>query len=585
MKNDYIVKKLYVSFVMLSILSALTATAGMLIDNIIIGHFFGTVELGAMGVIGPVSSVFSAVGNICSGGGTTRAAQAIGTGEMKQVHAIFTITTGFAVVMGAILSIVGLLFAPQIAGFLGATGELMQPTIEYLQGFFLGAVPTILLTMLSGFVKIDGSPKLPLLCIVVMTVSNIILDLLMVLVFRQGMFGMALATSISYCVAVFVCCTHFLKKSNTLRLIKPEKVVYELIEMLITGAPTAMSRICDVIKITVLNRMLSVWVGVGAVAVLNIRLQAHNFFGSLIMGFAMASVPIVGMFFGEEDRTALRDTLKSTLRIGIISSCVVAVILFVVAPGFAGMLGITEGDNLIMAVTAIRLFSVGMPLILVNMAMMSYYQGTKNSKMASLITVLESLVFTLVFTFVMIKPLRENGVWIALLFAEIMTLVTIFVCTSMHKRKLIICLDDIMRLPSEFGGNQENRLELSIGNSMEEVMKIANGIYQFGYERQIPKKTIYLLSLCIEEMAGNIVQHVFERGEKRWFDLMVLDKEDSLVVRIRDNGKAFDPTKFLWDSDKNKEQHYGIRMILGLADSVEYRRTIGLNNILIKIRK
>ena len=299
---------------MLSILSALTATAGMLIDNIIIGRFFGTVELGAMGIIGPVSSVFSAVGNVCSGGGTTRAAQAIGKGEMKQVHGIFTITTGFAVIVGAVLSIAGLFFAPQIAGFLGATGELMQPTTEYLRGFFLGAVPTILLTMLSGFVKIDGSPRLPLLCIVVMTVCNIILDLLMAMVFHQGMFGMALATSISYCVAVLVCCTHFVKKTNTLRLTRPKAIGQELIEMVITGAPTAISRICDVVKAVVLNRMLAVWVGVGAVAVLNVRSQAHNFFGSLIMGFAMASVPIVGMFFGEEDKilaTIAKDPIKT----------------------------------------------------------------------------------------------------------------------------------------------------------------------------------------------------------------------------------------------------------------------------------
>lgn len=584
MKNDYIVKKLYLSFVMLSILSALTATAGMLIDNIIIGRFFGTVELGAMGIIGPVSSVFSAVGNVCSGGGTTRAAQAIGKGEMKQVHAIFTITTGFAVIVGAVLSIAGLFFAPQIAGFLGATGELMQPTTEYLRGFFLGAVPTILLTMLSGFVKIDGSPRLPLLCIVVMTVCNIILDLLMALVFHQGMFGMALATSISYCVAVLVCCTHFVKKSNTLRLTRPKAIGQELIEMVVTGAPTAISRICDVVKAVVLNRMLAVWVGVGAVAVLNVRSQAHNFFGSLIMGFAMASVPIVGMFFGEEDKTALRDTLKTTLRIGMISSCVVAVLLFVAAPGFAGMLGITEGENLTMAVTAIRLFAVGMPLILINMAMMSYYQGTKNSKMASLICILESLVFTLVFAVVLIKPLKSTGVWLAFLLAEILTLLTIFVCTTVYKRKLPTCIDDFMRLPSEFGVKQENCLELSIGNSMDEVMTIAHGIHKFGVGRQIPEKTLDLLSLCIEEMAGNVVQHAFKSGEKKWFDLMILDKEDSLIVRIRDNGMAFDPTKYLCD-DKRKEQQYGIRMIAGLANSMEYRRTIGLNNVLIKIMK
>ena len=404
------------------------------------------------------------------------------------------------------------------------------------------------------------------------------------MVFHQGMFGMALATSISYCVAVLVCCTHFVKKTNTLRLTRPKAIGQELIEMVITGAPTAISRICDVVKAVVLNRMLAVWVGVGAVAVLNVRSQAHNFFGSLIMGFAMASVPIVGMFFGEEDKTALRDTLKTTLRIGIISSCVVAVLLFVAASGFAGMLGITEGENLTMAVTAIRLFAVGMPLILINMAMMSYYQGTKNSKMASLICILESLVFTLVFAVALIKPLKSTGVWLAFLLAEILTLLTIFVCTTVYKRKLPTCIDDFMRLPSEFGVKQENCLELSIGNSMDEVMTIAHGIHKFGEGRQIPEKTLDLLSLCIEEMAGNVVQHAFKSGEKKWFDLMILDKEDSLIVRIRDNGMAFDPTKYLCD-DKRKEQQYGIRMIAGLANSMEYRRTIGLNNVLIKILK
>ena len=65
---------------------------------------------------------------------------------------------------------------------------------------------------------------------------------------------------------------------------------------------------------------------------------------------------------------------------------------------------------------------------------------------------------------------------------------------------------------------------------------------------------------------------------------MILDKEDFLIVRIRDNGMAFDPTKYLCD-DKRKEQQYGIRMIAGLANSMEYRRTIGLNNVLIKMLK
>ena len=55
MKNNYVVKKVYRSFVLVSILTALTATLGILIDNIIVGRCLGVAALGAMGVVGPVS--------------------------------------------------------------------------------------------------------------------------------------------------------------------------------------------------------------------------------------------------------------------------------------------------------------------------------------------------------------------------------------------------------------------------------------------------------------------------------------------------------------------------------------------------
>lgn len=294
MKNDYIVKKLYISFVVVSILSALTATAGMLIDNIVVGAFLGDDALGAMGIVGPISLIFSAFGNICSGGGTARAAQALGKGEIDKVRQIFTVTMIFVIVSGLLLTLVGVFFTPQIATFLGAKGELLEPTVDYLRGFFLGAIPTIMLTALAGFVKIDGSPRLPLVSIVVMSVANIILDLMMVMVFDAGMYGMALATTISYVLAVLTSCTHFLKKTSTLGLAKPIKGGKEMMSMVTTGAPTAISRICDTIKVMVLNNILVLFVSVGAVTALNVRTQANNFFGAFIMGLAQASVPPFG---------------------------------------------------------------------------------------------------------------------------------------------------------------------------------------------------------------------------------------------------------------------------------------------------
>lgn len=584
MKNDYIVRKLYISFVVVSILSALTATAGMLIDNIIVGAFLGDDALGAMGIIGPISLILSSFGNICSGGGTARAAQALGKGDTDKVNQIFSVTIIFVFISGAIVTAIGLIFTPQIAQLLGAKEGLLEPSVDYLRGYFLGAIPTIMTTALMGFLKIDGSPRLPLLCIGVMTVANIALDIAMVTVFNLGMFGMALATSISYCFAVLTGLTHFGKKTAMLRLIKPKQVAKEMVSMITTGAPTAISRICDTIKVMVINNMLVAFVGVGAVTALNVRTQANNFFGAFILGLAQASVPLVGMFYGEEDRSALRDTLKNTLKIGLFINGIVAVLLFCGASFFVSMMNVANPTIREMSVTAVRFFAVGMPLALVNLVLMSYYQSTKNTALATMICILQSLVYTVVLSVILVRPLNDIGVWIAFLGAEVLTILTILIATTLNNKKFPKKIENFMRLQDAFGGDRKDRLEISVGNSMDELMKISQGIHKFGNGRNINEKLLKKLSLSIEEMGGNIIQHAFAPGEKKWFDIMILDKEDALIVRLRDNGAAFDPTKYLADYPDAGEV-YGIRMIQGMASDMQYRRTLDLNNLVIVLQK
>ena len=584
MKNDYIVKKLYISFVVVSILSALTATAGMLIDNIIVGIFLGDEALGAMGIIGPISLIFSAFGNICSGGGTAKASQALGKGDLKRMHQIFSVTMIFVLISGALLTIIGLMFSPQIARLLGAQESLLEPSVDYLRGYFLGAIPTIMTTAMMGFVKIDGSPRLPLLCIIVMTITNITMDILMVTVFDLGMFGMALATSISYCMAVLTSLTHFTKKTATLRFIKPIQIAKELSSIITTGAPTAISRICDTIKVMVLNNMLVTIVGIGSVTALNIRTQANNFFGAFIMGLAQASVPLVGMFYGEEDQSALKDTLKNTLKLGLIINCLVAVLLFSGAPLFVKLMNITDFEIRQMSISAVRLFAVGMPFTLINLALMSFYQSTKNTGMATMICVLQSLVYTILLASIMIRPFHDKGVWMAFFGAECLTILTTLISTIIANKRFPKTLEDFMRIKEGFGTNPKDRLEISIGNNMDELMTISQGIHKFGKGRNINEKLLKELSLCIEEMGSNIIKHAFLPGEKKWFDIMVLDKEDSLIVRLRDNGAAFDPTKFLIEN-QNSEEFYGIRIIQGLASDMQYRRSLDLNNLIIKLNK
>lgn len=328
------------------------------------------------------------------------------------------------------------------------------------------------------------------------------------------------------------------------------------------------------------------FVSVGAVTALNVRTQAYNIVGALIVGIGQATIPVAGMFYGEEDKTALKDTLKTTLHIGLTLSCIVAVILLLFPAVFTMALGVTDSDIAAMSNMAIRLFAVGMPIALMNTILMNFYQSTQKTGLATLICVLQSLVFTVLLSFLLIRPMGSTGVWIAFLLGEVFTFLTIVWYVSHKNGKFSFKISSYMLLEDTFGGNPKDRLELSIGNSMEEVMKVSSGIYKFGKNRSIDEKMLKEISLCIEEMAGNVVQHGFRPGEKKWFDVMILDKPESVVIRIRDNGSAFDPAAHRNAAgDSQKEEQFGIKIISSLAEQFEYKRSMGLNVLMIVLKK
>ena len=503
---------MYRSFVVVSVLTTLTATLGMLIDNIIVAGTLGVNALGAMGIATPISLVFSAVSNICSSGGATHAARALGKGDTKSVNNIFTGTMLFVLSAGAVLTAAGLAFTAQIAGLFGAEGELLQPATEYLRGFFLGATPTILVSALMGFVKIDGSTRLPLECIAVMTVSNIALDLIVIYVFDLGMFGIGLATSLAYCLAALMGLTHFRKKHCTLRLCRPSNLIKELGAIIATGAPTALSRVCDTLKMMTLNHLMVMAAGASAVAALNVRTQTYNLIGAIIMGVSQAAVPVAAVFYGEEDRSALQSTLKEVLRLGLMLSTAAGLLLLAFPAVIPSAMVKQDAEALQMATMAVRFFAVGMPLQLVNMAMMNMYQATRNTVKAMIICLLQQLVFTTGFALVLSGPMGANGIWLAFLLGEVCTLGFIGISVLVRRRGKVHELADVLLLEKDFGGDPQERFEKTIPATLEEAVLVSEELYAFGNQRGLSRKFMHSVALCVEEMAGNVAVHSRKKG-------------------------------------------------------------------------
>ena len=93
------------------------------------------------------------------------------------------------------------------------------------------------------------------------------------------------------------------------------------------------------------------------------------------------------------------------------------------------------------------------------------------------------------------------------------------------------------------------------------------------------------MSLAIEEMTGNIIEHGFSKDNKpHSIDVRVMYKEGEYIIRIRDDCLIFDPVKQLeLYSDDDPTHHIGLRMIIGTAMVVRYTNILKLNNLFIRV--
>lgn len=574
MKNDYLVRKTYASFMMVSVLSVLAATLGILIDNVIAGKMLGQEALSAMSIVGSMSYVFSCLSNLCVLGGTIKAAQALGRGEKEAPSQFFSAAVIFFAAISLLISGLGLMFPETLAAMLGARGELLEPSAQFLRGYMWSILPNMLMFALNNFAKITGAPMLPLQSILAMTVADILLDLLLV---HLGMFGLGLATTFGYVAGLGVSCLQFCKKSNTLHFVRPPHLLSMLREMMKTGLPTAAVRLGEALRTVLLNHMLIISVGAGALAALNVRTQANNFFGAVTLGMGQSLLPVAGLFYGQEDRTSLKEMLWYSLRLGFLLNVLVCILLCLFPHELALVFGIRDDDVMEMTVLAILLLGVSLPLRGINYTLINYFQATKKESLATCLSVQETFALVCLCSAILIVPFSETGVWLAFIMAEVITFVIIFAYAWFCRKKCPRSLEDLMLLPEGFG--EADRLEISVKNTTAEVIKAVEAALAYAEARGVDKQKMNAIGLMIEEVGTNIVKFAFDDTKDHWLDIFMVAKAGEVRLHFRDNGKPFDPIAY---SDTH-EVGIGLKIIRGMAQEITYSHNLILNELYVKL--
>ena len=144
--------------------------------------------------------------------------------------------------------------------------------------------------------------------------------------------------------------------------------------------------------------------------------------------------------------------------------------------------------------------------------------------------------------------------------------------------------DDFLMLRPGFGVPDEDRLDIPV-RSMSDVTGTAVTVQDFCEKHGLDSKTSLSAALCLEEMAGNVVDHGFTKDEKdHMIEAHVTYKDGEVMLRIKDDCVPFDPMERadLLSGD-DPLRNIGIRMVSKLAKEMTYQNLIGLNVLTIRL--
>lgn len=601
-ENSELIKRTFGKYLAMSILITLSATLGMMIDNVIAGNLLGSGAVAAIGMSLSVFMLFSGCAGILETGAVALCARALGNRDADRVNVLFSVSLAAALAVGAALSVGGVAGADVLATMLGAaSGELHADTAAYLSGICSGAFAIVLLQLLMGFTRLDNAPQLGIVAIVGMSVCDVIFNLVAVCVLDLGLRGMGLATALAYCVAVGICCTHFFSKGNTLHLVNPVPHVGQLAGVLKTGLPDSLTRATVMVRTFTFNWLLLTVASAGAVAALSMLSSVNSFASSVTIGVGQTATLLCGIFFGEEDRGALKATLRTGMRMGLVLSCALCAVVFAFAPQVVGLFGL-EGDAEAFGVVAVRAFILCVPIDLINQLFVNYYQGTGNVRAASAIAVGQSGLFAVLFALGTVWFWGAAAVWTSFLVGEAVTLALQLVVASVlwkrgaAKRAAVgapeaaadACeraglLDKMMYLPETFQQDWRAWRAFSCEPDIASVAACSQQVAAWCEAQGIDGRRSYLVPLAVEEMAANAVEHGFAKTKHPAIDVkLILKRDGTLVLRMRDNGAAFNPMD-LDLSAADPCSAVGIRMLRQGVREVEYQNTVGLNNVVVTL--
>ena len=580
-QNDFFIRKTSGRFLLSSILGMVSIYMASVIDTFLVGMYLGEDGLAAMSLIGPVYLVFYTVGATIGIGGSVTASRALGRDQLAEYHRIFTLSTVLLAIASLVMLVCGYAFVNPIMKVLSGSEDGI--CAEMARTYFLFYIPGGVMTLMSYiplyFFRVEGKPKISSRLFTMSAVVNLVLSWIFISpVCSMGIAGVSLATSISMgCVTV----TGFiliLRGRSELRFAKGGFKKERCREMVIAGIPNGISNLLESARILLVNRLL---IFSGAAVMLTCFTVIRNvseILSAVIIGISSAIMPLAGVFFGERDYIDVRLTLKRTMKFGIVLMAVLVALVCIFAEPVFRFFGVDDPTLIAEGKWAIPLACFGLVAAHANNLYASFYTSINREGLATVLISLRLFFLLAAFAIPLAFTVGSKGVWLSFSLAEFATLGVFYLIRNALIRKK----PSLDRYLLDTDEEKNPNINFSVKNDVYEIVDASQKVSDFCEDNEVDASRQMKVSLAIEEILTFLLKYCLGEDRENYVAVRICLVGKEVTIRFRFVGNLFNPLDFYKENEENAElaeDLLGIKMMIRSAKSIDYRKTLGANNL------
>lgn len=302
-----------------TMISMLVVVIYNMADTFFIGQTGDPMQVAAVSLATPVFMVFMALGNLFGIGGSSAISRALGEKKLERARHISSFCCYGSIGLGIIVAAIFLIFMDGILKMIGASENTIEFAQDYLTYISFGGPFIMFGTAFGNILRGEGAAKESMIGNMIGTVTNIILDPLMILNMNMGIIGAAVATVIGNMAASAFYLIYFLRKKSSLSInIRYFQIGSQIASSVAAiGIPASLNNILMSCANIILNLALSGY-GDTPVAAMGVASKSNMIVVLLQIGLCAGIQPLIGYNYGAKNKKRLLQVFRFTALVAII---------------------------------------------------------------------------------------------------------------------------------------------------------------------------------------------------------------------------------------------------------------------------